>query len=752
MKIFKRIMAALCCVVIMITGIGYGTVAADEASYFTEVFDSRSGMYTETFGNGRQFITTVPNGGMTYDGVILNIPKDIKSVLTCDGKIVSFNNGEPIYGKGYYTLSVSARDVISGEGVSGLYTFRIMGMPAKGAYSSLYGCPMAECINTIENDSATGMYKYTFPNYKGFFATVPGYNAEVESAAFIFPVNLGYSLKRNGIGISVRNNQQITAPGNYVLTVYSKNYGVADGYELVYETKLNFSIPDRSVSYESADIQVKRESSVPAASSSVNTAGSTAVSEPVTSAGSNITEDSLTETYNEGANLYKETFSNGDAFYTNISNNGISGGNVYIDIPSNMSVTMTKDGLSAAFENRTYINEQGTYVLSVISNFGNSKYRARFTFRIQNGIEASDTNIRTSDESMGAGEREIEIPETVSGDMKYSDIDNVFNTERNMFEYTVGGEKFYANMPSGMFANGKLILDVPESLICTATRSGEDYEFTDEITESGDYEIYVNDIEGNSITLTFSLYDRAVNSIDGFAAPKGYSITNIVYDDYKNTYASADSQTEEENDTKESKEADETDANDEENEKVGSDAGESSEGGNDEENIAEIWQAGTDLITAQADKAAATGVSSVVMPIDGRYTIELKGNGLPSLSTEIMIDKTAPVVTFEGLDERMKSVGNEVTVNCAEEGVTMTLFSKSGEENLLSENGGSVTFRGVGQYTLTAVDEAGNQSDYEFRIVRHIGAAGVGAIVLFIVIVAGVIVFIVYNSKKFSVR
>lgn len=741
MKMFKKILAAFCCVIFITGSVSFNATGADATSYFIETFDSRSGMYTETFANGRQFVTTVPNGGKTYDGVILNIPKDINSVLTCDGKTISFKNGEPLYNKGYYVLSLSTKDVITGAGTSAVYTFRIMGTPSKGAYNSLYNCPKLECINTIESDGETGMYKYTFPNYKGFFTTVPEYNSEVESASFILPVNVGYSLKRNGVQIGIRNNQPVSAPGNYTLTVYGKNYGTAEGYELVYETKLNFTIADKSIPYENpqTDLQTSPVSGT--------TSGISIVSENniETTTENDIIQDSLTETYNEGANLYKQTFSNGDGFYTNISNNGISGGNVYIDIPLNMSVSMTKDGLSCDFVNKSYIKEQGTYMLNIISSFGNKKYRARFSFRIQQGIETSNTDIQTvSEEGTMANENEETILPANDVGSEYYDIVNVFNSEKNMFEYTVGEEKFYANMPVGMFSNEGLILDIPESLNCSVTKDGEDYEFSDEMTESGEYKIYVNDLDGNSLTLGFSLYDRAVNSMEGFAAPRGYTITNIAYEDYKNTYSE---------NTEENVNNSQDDISGEEiSEEVTDNSQEMEEGEESNISLSETWQAGIDLITVQADKAAGQGTASVAFPIDGKYTIELKGDNLPPLLTEIMIDRTAPDVIIEGLDENMRSTGTNVTVSCDEEDIKMTLFSKNGEEKVLSENGGSVTFNGVGEYTLIAVDEAGNQSEYEFRIVRHIGAAGVGAIVLLLGIIAGIAVFVVYNSKKFSVR
>lgn len=732
MKIFNRILSALCSVIILLSCINVCVCADNTASAFTERFDAYSGMYTESFANGRQFVATVPNGGKTYDGVILNVPRDISAVLKCDGNAAYFKNNEPVCKSGFYTLALTTSDVVTGESVSAIFTFRIMGTPPKGTYNSKYGCAARSCVNTITGGE-NGMLKYTFPNHKAFFTTVPDYDTEVESASFYFPVNLGYSLKRNGTPVRIENNRQITAPGNYTLTVAAKNYAVSGGYELVYETVLNFTIQGNEPAV-SDTIAVQRISAEPE------------YTEPETEATTEgVIEDSLYETYNESAALYKESFSNGDAFYTNIANNGISGGNVYLDIPANMTVAMTKDGLAAAFQNKTYITEQGTYILKITSDFGGAKHRARFAFRVQKGIEASSPVSESAEplaeqttEDAAVEDVLSQMEQSYSGSERVNNVTNTFDEARNMFAFTLGDKTFYANMPEGMYANGELRLDMPEGLNCSVTKDGEEYPYSDNLDEMGEYELTVSDLDGNSMTLGFYLYNRAVNFLDGYTAPKGYKITGIYYEDYNNTYKLAETEeaTEEKEETEETTESEE---------------GETSAESSDEE-LKNMGRAGRRLIDSLAEKAALQGVASVTMPVDGRYILDLSGDDLPPMSTEILIDRTAPVVTFEGLDDKMRSTDNRVTVYCEDGTAKLTLFSKSGDEKLLSENGGSAGISGPDEYTLIAVDEAGNQSEYNFKIVRHIGAAGVGAIVLLLVIIAGVAGFVIFNSKKLTVR
>jgi hypothetical protein len=747
MRMLKRILAALYSVIIVFSGANVYVCADSATSTFTEKFDTYSGKYTESFANGRQFVTTVPNGGKTYDGVILSVPNDIGAVLKCDGNAIGFTNNEPITKSGFYTLALSASDVISGELVSDIFTFRIMGVPPSAKYNGKYGCAALSCVNGITNGE-NGMYKYTFPNYKAFFTTVPEYDAEVDSATFYFPVNVGYSLTKNGSAVKIENNRVISSPGNYTLTVVAKNYGVANGYELVYETALKFTIPDNTPVVAESSIGTAIGNTVTSTATQATAVYTPPESEPVSEVvKDDVIEDSLYETYNETAALYKETFSNGDSFYTNISNNGISGGNVYIDIPANMTVAMTKDGLAQAFQNKSYIKEQGTYVLKVTSNFGGEKYRARFSFRVQKGVEASNPVSENAEASMdeaseGSEDSQLDdvfsqMEQSYSGGERISNVTNTFNEERSMFSFTLGVQTFYVNMPEGMYANGQLRLDMPDGLNCTITKDGEEYPYSDILDEMGEYELTVTDLDGNSMVLTFYLYDRAVNFLDGYTAPNGYKITGVYYEDYDNTYK-LDETEEEQDESDEDEETEQTEEDIAEAEAI--------------EELKNTGRAGMRLINNLAETAATSGVSSITMPIDGRYVIELSGDNLPAMSTEILVDKTAPVVTFIGLNDKMRSTDNTVTAICDDTTASLNLYSKSGDEKLLSENGGSVQISGPNEYTLIAVDEAGNQSEYSFKIVRHIGAAGVGAIVLLLLIAAGIAGYVMFNAKKLTVR
>ncbi|MCD8239411.1 MAG: hypothetical protein LUC92_08765 [Clostridiales bacterium] len=582
------------------------------------------------------------------------------------------------------------------------------------------------------------------------------YGESVEQASFVLPKNLGYSLKMNGSQISYNNNEILKTSGSYTMTVYAKNYGITNEYARVYKTDFNFIIENTPTVSDVID-------AVKTGVSDAGSGSSDAAEAVVETTTENIVDDSLSETYNSDANLYKETFSNGEGFYANIANGDLSGGNVYIDIPSNMTVTMTKDGIEDQFVNKKYINTEGTYILNITSSSDGVKYKAKFSFRVQKGIEASADAV--IDDGIGDESEDDDTAAVFDEDYVYealtsSSIINEFDNENNLYVFTVGTEKFYANMPAGMFANSSLSLTMPAGLDYSVNKDGEEYENDNDnpdlYEESGSYTFFVSDKYGNSLEADFYLYSNPVNSFESYNAPGGYSITDLTYSDYRDNYGfDPDSDTVKflEDTSEDEPEVDQDNGGTGESADTDETAADAEDGGDTEsEDEDEDVKAGAEIINTQIKKASKKGLDTLVMPLDGRYTIELRGDGLPALQTEIVVDTIAPVVDFQGLKANMKSTGNEVYLSCDDDETTLHLYSKSGTDKILGDAGGSATITGVGEYTLIAVDKAGNQSEYTFKITRHIGAAGVGAIVLVLLIIIGVCVYMFYNSKKFSVR
>ncbi len=747
----NRLCAIIMSFLIVFSTITYACAADGTAP--AEKFDRNLGLYTETFAGGRQFVSTVPNNGRTYDAVILDLPQGIEAQLRRDGNIVAVQDNEPVYETGYYTLHIYASDVLSGESTDTLFAFRIMGTPATGTLiNKRFGCPEIACAASPVQDSETsGMYIYEFPNHKRFYSSVPESSAEVDRAVFVFPPNVGYELYKNGQPSSPGRDMTVTQPGSYSMNVYAKNYGVAPGYSAVYKATVSFTIPSPEaaaaaqpsglISSAVSAVAPQLGLSTPVSSPAAPTADNS----PVVQAQTTVEKDSLVETYREEAEIYKEEFSSGDAFYTNTANGTICGGNVYIDIPANMTVEMTKDGRAVQFANRTYLNEPGSYTLNITDIYGTRMYGAKYTFRIQPGLDSSESaeGEITDDESGDEGEYDVDFG-------SFEGADYGFDTVRERFVYYLGDKMIYMNIPPGMFSNDGLTIDLPNDVSAEAVdENGDVYTIENgEINENGSYTVTLSGSSGGKAELKFYLYNRAVNMPEEYEAPKGYLITGIEYSDYKNTYGMSD---------------DEADEDDfylmdsglvDENEENGD--GEDTEETSEDEETLELrreYEEGLDTIDKLADIAASGGIYTLVMPIDGRYDITMRGEeGMPVLHTEILVDRTVPTVYFDGLNEKNVSVGNEFTLSCPEDDVTLVLYKGKEDGDILSEEGGAYTVKGVGKYTISAIDAAGNESTYDVKISRHIGLAGVGTIVLLVVLLAAVAGFIAYNSRKFSVR
>lgn len=751
MKKLNRPAAFIICIILILSAVVPTSAIGGSAP--EERFDKKLGMYMETFAGGRQFVSTAPNNGRTYDAVILDLPSGITATLRCDGSTVPLADKEPIYKAGYYTLSITAPDVVSGESTETLFVFRIQGTPVRGSvFNKKYNCPEFACAPVVSSDDESmGMYAYVFPNHKRFYSSVSEDEKEVEQAIFYFPPNVGYELYKNGQPITVPKNMTVTQPGSYQLNVYAKNYGSAVDYAVVYKAVHSFVIPAPEVLLPTAQPGGALAASGIGAISTPQTATQTA---PQTAAAAETAaeRDSLTETYNEDANIYKEEFSSGDAFYTNTSNSDICGGNVYIDIPANMTVEMTKDGMVMPYTNKTYLDSSGSYQLNITDNFGGKKLIAKYSFRIQPGLDASGI---PKEEESEEGE-ESNISEIFSdGDVSSVEgADYGYDIERNRFVYPLGQDKIYLSVPPGMFSNSGLAIELPYGAEAYAKNENDEEYPLDEgsIKENGTYTVSVSGAGGESAELTFYLYNRAVNMPEQYEAPKGYLITAVEYTDYKNTYGLSDNEDEETTGVFDVSD-EELSADEETDENADENSEENEEEAEENARLREEYEKGLDIIDGFSDRAASGGIPDIMLPIDGSYVITMEGEeGLPVLTCEIRVDRTVPVVTFDGLNKKNVSTGNEFTLNCFDDDVTLILYKGRKDGEVLSDTGGSFTIRGVDKYTIVARDAAGNESSYDVRIARHIGAAGVGAIVMLIILLAAVVGFIVYNSKRFSVR
>ncbi len=700
-----------------------------DAGNLTESFDINSGFYNEKLGEGLEFLSSIPNGAVVNDAVYFDIPLGLMNAeLEYEGSDIDFNNKTLIYNKGYYILRLTA-PTSSDEDLVGVFTFRIGDPPQNRVKSAAYKYPVVSC-NAAISDFDDGMYRYMLPSYKAFLTNVPGYGESVENARFVIPRNLGYSLTRNGQKLSLVNNQVYSTPGTYYLKVYGSGYATGNGYETYYETVLNFSIASEdsgdgsSSSSGSSGSGSSIGSSLSSAAGSIGSAASSigsaasSVSSAARSTGSSISSgansissslsslssrfgssntdtdlinDYLSETFFESANLYSETFSSGDAFYTNTPNDGIVGGNVYIDIPHNMTVTMTKDGLPVAFTNKTYINEKGSYSLLVTNTDGEDVNTARYTFRIQEGVDRSPSasgafSINTQDEQQSTDAPNDELDSSYLPQVDASDINmdtsvkyenkNTYDPVMGMYSFKAGETTFYSSVPDGMISNYNVKLDVPSYAELELKKDGEDIplpsENGGEIEDDGHYELTVTDESGEKTTISFDIVYYSTNAFDKFIAPEGYYIIASNYEDYYGTYT----------DIQDDKERQE-------------------------------YNDGYELIMSQQE----TPSNVYEMPLDGEYDFILQSQeGMPVISTTFILDRIAPVVEFEGLDKKLKTKNESVVVYCYDPEATLVLMDESGSTTKIELEGNTGTINGNGQYSLLAGDMAGNMNEYKISL------------------------------------
>lgn len=637
------------------------TTAAQGAYRPAEKFDRQLGMYKQIMGNGMEFLSSVPNGASVSDAVYFNIPSNISVTLQRDGQIVDYINKTPIYNAGYYIMRLNSTDYTTGNTVINVFMFRISTPPKKGESIKGYSYPRITCSAAVTADG--DLYKYTMPNYKAFYSTVPSYGATVESAAFELPVNVGYTLKRNGNVIPLLNNKVYSEPGSYTLTILANSYAATGGYAASFVTALHFTVPSAQTQEETDELALEeKELFGEDISEAVEQPADAEISQP-----KEPISDMLIENYFESAAIYSETFSTGDAFYTNTPNDGIVGGRVYLDIPYNMSVSMTKDGSAAAFVNKTYINEPGSYTMLVSNVSGEDVYTARFSFRIQNGVEqaaevsgaSNGIKVPVAGKTVNSEKNEEKVPVVV--DVKG------FDTASGMYCTELGDKTVYSSVPNGMFSNVPVELKIPDDVTALLEKDGEKTELADNIAEDGRYLLKLTDEAGNKGELSFDIASYACNYMTEFKAPDGYTLISVEYTDYNGTYETEDKE------------------------------------------LTEKFNEGMARIEEQQLSLA----DSFILPLDGQYTFIMLGEeGLPSLSTVVVLDTTAPKVTFEGLDENMHTDGESAVVYCDDAEATIT----DADGNEIALENGSGIINGKGEISLFATDPAGNVSEYKLTL------------------------------------
>jgi hypothetical protein len=142
----------------------------------------------------------------------------------------------------------------------------------------------------------------------------------------------------------------------------------------------------------------------------------------------------------------------------------------------------------------------------------------------------------------------------------------------------------------------------------------------------------------------------------------------------------------------------------------------------------------------------------LTLEADGAYFIILRPDRVPefgetqeNLFVVLEIDRTPPVLFFEGVDEDGAAAG-EVTIT-AEEPLHIRILRNN---RPYTENISVLTE--PGHYIIIATDRAGNESVYHLRIGYRMNASGIWVIALFAALIAALTVYLIRNRKKVRIR
>lgn len=479
----------------------------------------------------------------------------------------------------------------------------------------------------------------------------------------------------------------------------------------------------------SAAAKADSAASASAAASEVVGAVSGAVSDLLsTEQGSYIAGDghlvvpvTLTETFFSDFKTYEQQFRD-RYFYTNVSNGKITNEQVYLDMPSGIGVLMYKDGITAEFQNRTYITQYGSYQLTMnyydkgIKDYPAVEYVATFRFRIQKPLEpltigetpdsAADgaSSVPNSMSDLKPDLTESELAELAggttdagnldaanlseadmdsyvkkligSGDAKdtvkmektgvYTGLMQAYDADKGLYRQTMADAKeFYSNIPNGALTQNDVVLNFPSEMQPTVLKNDEAYQFApgDVISQEGVY--YVTPSQGSPAIFTFRILKNPVHDLNICYAPAEFSIQSATL--------------------------------------------------------------GEKTIPAQGDY--------LKLQQDGDYELTFSGEG-QQIQFVFTRDTVPPEFTLSGVENGIARGG----------AVSVEYQSDDADRIEVLKNGKQVDYAGkisdAGTYAVRVFDKAGNMASQTFELKYRMNMAGVLAILfLLLLAIAGVLVF-----------
>ena len=152
-------------------------------------------------------------------------------------------------------------------------------------------------------------------------------------------------------------------------------------------------------------------------------------------------------------------------------------------------------------------------------------------------------------------------------------------------------------------------------------------------------------------------------------------------------------------------------------------------------------------VTLDGEEVAYSG-GYVDMSQEGKYYIayECYENNV-QYALNLEVDITAPVLTFEGLDEDGKARGPVNIVN--EDPDASVAISKDGKDYPMVL---SYVLTQSGKYVVTVTDKAGNSSEYQFIIMIYLDSYGIILLIMFVLIIIAAGAYVYYTRTHLKTR
>lgn len=487
--------------------------------------------------------------------------------------------------------------------------------------------------------------------------------------------------------------------------------------------------------------------------------------------GPQVIQASLTERYHEEYKIYEESIEGLFFFYTSVANGGITDQAVTLDIPQNIRCTVEKDGGAFDYIPGQAISGNGTYVVRLTSvedagaPFSEQKeYRALFRFRIQPKPPGE------TQEAAGGTSGAYSTPGLSDGGFRPGGTGETGTDEWPWgYSESGGGEESRASAESGSRETEESREE--ESLGEAESREEEESESPDgagEETESGE------ETEPGEQSETREAAGDQEGSVEavGSVSAGGYSPRTQVYDPSSGKY-----QVTFENGrtllsnvpegytgpgpvevTVSGGEA-KLYRDDEPVEYMGS--GEFGQPGQyrlnldgqswsfavaSAVNVMDCYPAPAGMrfteLSFNGEPAQIRDDSYVSMKEDGQYHMVMTGQEGETVEVTLEKDTTPPRVA-------VTVKGGRAQVQYLSDDISQILLTKNGEIQP-GFSGYSVSSPGV--YRLSAADEAGNVSSTEFTLKYQVNKYGIAAVILIILVIAGLAAFVVHVKRTVKIR